>query len=213
MPLAVEFEHSSNRISLIGGDFELHSIGLREAAITEYSASRVMGLQRTTLHSAVRLESKFAGIHAIDQAVDTEKNFSLGAFRVHALRYCHQSHASERQSLVKVQSVGEPFDPMNLGISIDYAAAISAQASTKPFELRKPNDQEFFRTSSRNDQHLPVATITDKQDMGRVYIVRGDFIDTLKAKFPKAIRAAELVLTQQNGPTWRLAVASTTSSR
>src|SRR6266404_6973015 len=107
MPLAVEFEHSSNRISLIGSDLELHSIGLPEAAITEYSASRVKGLKRTALHSAVRLESKFAGIHAIDQAVDTEENFSLGARRVHALRRCHQSHASERQALVKVQSVDE----------------------------------------------------------------------------------------------------------
>src|SRR5215831_2465347 len=65
----------------------------------------------------------------------------------------------------------DPFDPMNLGISTDYAAAINAQASSKPFELRKPHDQEFFRTSPHDHQHLVVGAIADKQDMGRVYIV------------------------------------------
>jgi hypothetical protein len=95
-----------------------------------------------------------------------------------------------------VNSAADPFDPMNLGISTDYAAAISAQASTKPFELRKPNDQEFFRTSPRADHHLMVASIIDKQEMGRVYIVTGEMRETVKAKFPKAVRAVELVLAQ-----------------
>src|SRR5215471_11337805 len=65
----------------------------------------------------------------------------------------------------------DPFDPMNLGISTDYAAAINARSSTKAFELRKPNDQEYVRTSPRNDHHLAVCAIIDKQDMSRVYIV------------------------------------------
>jgi hypothetical protein len=103
---------------------------------------------------------------------------------------------SEKATLSLTALPLDPFDPMNLGISTDYAAAISAQAAAKPFELRKPNDQEFFRTSPRDDHHLVVASITDKQEMGRVYIVRGDFLEALKAKFPRAARASELVLAQ-----------------
>ena len=90
----------------------------------------------------------------------------------------------------------DPFDPMNLGISTDYAAAINAKASTKPFELRAPNDQEFFRTSPRENHHLVVGSIADKQDMGKVYIVSGVLLEEVKLKFPKAVRAVELVLTQ-----------------
>jgi hypothetical protein len=90
----------------------------------------------------------------------------------------------------------DPFDPMNLGISTDYAAAINAQTSAKPFELRKPNDQEFFRTSPRENHHLPVVSITDKQEMGRVYIVSGALREAVMAEFPRAVRATDLVLTQ-----------------
>jgi hypothetical protein len=90
----------------------------------------------------------------------------------------------------------DPFDPMNLGISTDYAAAINAQSSNKPFELRKPNDQEFFRTSPLKHQRLVVGGIVDKTDMGRVYIVSPAILDQVKARFPKAIRVFEWVLAQ-----------------
>ena len=90
----------------------------------------------------------------------------------------------------------DPFDPMNLGISTDYAAAINAKASTKPFELRAPNEQEFFRTSPQKNHHLVVGSIADKQDMGKVYIVSGVLLEEVKLKFPKVVRAVELVLTQ-----------------
>jgi len=90
----------------------------------------------------------------------------------------------------------DPFDPMNLGISTDYAAAINAKASTKPYELRAPNEQEFFRTSPQENHHLVVGSITDKQDMGKVYIVSGALLDEVKMKFPKVVRAVDLVLTQ-----------------
>ena len=85
---------------------------------------------------------------------------------------------------------------MNLGISTDYAAAINAKASTKPFELRAPNEQEYFRTSPQENHHLVVGSIADKQDMGKVYIVSGVLLEEVKLKFPKAVRAVELVLTQ-----------------
>ena len=68
--------------------------------------------------------------------------------------------------------------------------------STKPFELRAPNEQEFFRTSPQKNHHLVVGSIADKQDMGRVYIVSGVLLEEVKLKFPKAVRAVELVLTQ-----------------
>jgi hypothetical protein len=90
----------------------------------------------------------------------------------------------------------DPFDPVNLGIPTDYARAINAQASSKPFELRKPNDQEYFRTSPQEDHRLVVGAVVDKQDMGRVYIVSGSILDEIKVRFPKAIRAVQLVLTQ-----------------
>ncbi len=90
----------------------------------------------------------------------------------------------------------DPFDPMLLGIATDYAAAINAKASTKPFELRAPNEQEFFRTSPQENQHLVVGSITDKQDMGKVYIVSGALLEEVKLKFPKVVRAVDLVLTQ-----------------
>jgi hypothetical protein len=89
----------------------------------------------------------------------------------------------------------DPFDPMNLGISTDYAAAINAQASAKPVELRKPNDQEFFRTSPNEHQRLTVGGIADKQDMGRVFIVSPVILDQVKTRFPKQVRVYELVLT------------------
>jgi hypothetical protein len=74
-------------------------------------------------------------------------------------------------------ATADPFDPMNLGISTDYAAAISAQASTKPVELRKPNDQEFFRTSPHPHQRLLVGGIQDKQDMSKLYVVQRSLLD------------------------------------
>jgi len=93
-------------------------------------------------------------------------------------------------------ATADPFDPMNLGISTDYAAAISAQASTKPVELRKPNDQEFFRTSPHPHQRLLVGGIQDKQDMSKLYVVHGSIIDEVRARFPKHVRTYEIVLTQ-----------------
>jgi hypothetical protein len=90
----------------------------------------------------------------------------------------------------------DPFDPMNLGITTDYAAAINAVVSIKPFDLRKPNDQEFFRTSPNPSQHLIVGSITDKQDMSRVYVVSHKVLDEVKAKFAKAVRGVDLVLAQ-----------------
>lgn len=99
---------------------------------------------------------------------------------------------SQRRSTAVV----DPFDPMNLGITTDYAAAINARASTKAFELRKPNDQEFVRTSPRKDHHLVVGAIPDKQDMNRPYVVAGSVLPEVKAKYPKAVRGVELVVTQ-----------------
>jgi hypothetical protein len=90
----------------------------------------------------------------------------------------------------------DPFDPMNLGISTDYARAINMQASTKPFELRKPNDQEYVRVSQREDYRITVASISDKQDMNRVYIVAGGLLDEVKTKYPRAVHAVQLVLAQ-----------------
>lgn len=90
----------------------------------------------------------------------------------------------------------DPFDPMNLGISTDYAAAINVRPSTKPFELRKPNDQEYVRSSPRKDHHLLVGSIADKQDMGKVYIVAHALLDPVKVEFPRAVRGVELVLAQ-----------------
>jgi hypothetical protein len=90
----------------------------------------------------------------------------------------------------------DPFDPMNLGIATDYAAAINAKASSKPFELRKPNDQEYFLVSPRTGHRLVVGSITDKQDMGKLYIVPSGLLEEVRTKFPKAVRAVELVLAQ-----------------
>src|SRR6202050_5687928 len=90
----------------------------------------------------------------------------------------------------------DPFDPMNLGITTDYAAVINARASMKAFELRKPNDQEFVRTSPRKDHHLVVGAIADKQDMSRIYVVSGAVLVEVKDKYPKAVRVVELVVTQ-----------------
>jgi hypothetical protein len=90
----------------------------------------------------------------------------------------------------------DPFDPMNLGISTDYAAAISAQASTKPVELRKPNNQEFFRTSPHKHQRVLVGSIEDKQDMSKLYVVHPSVLDGVMARFPKHVRHHDLVLTQ-----------------
>jgi hypothetical protein len=90
----------------------------------------------------------------------------------------------------------DPFDPKSLGISTDYAAAISAQASTKPFELRKPNGQEFFRTSPFNHQRLLVGAIADQQEMSKLYVVQPELLDQVKVRFPKSVRVYELVLTQ-----------------
>jgi hypothetical protein len=89
----------------------------------------------------------------------------------------------------------DPFDPMNLGITTDFAAAINVQASSKPFENRKPNDQEYFRTSPHKHHRLVVGAIADKQDMGRVYVVSGAILKEVTARFPRAVRAVELVLT------------------
>ena len=90
----------------------------------------------------------------------------------------------------------DPFDPMQLGISTDYAAAISVAAATKPFELRKPNDQEYFRTTPHKHQRLIVGGIADKQDMSKLYVVSPLVLDEVKARFAKHVRAFELVLTQ-----------------
>jgi hypothetical protein len=90
----------------------------------------------------------------------------------------------------------DPFDPMQLGISTDYAAAISAQASAKPVELRKPNDQEYFRTSPHPHQRLLVGGIQDKQDMSKLYVVPNSLLDKVRARFPKHVRTYRLVLTQ-----------------
>jgi hypothetical protein len=89
----------------------------------------------------------------------------------------------------------DPFDPMNLGISTDYAAAINAQASTKPFELRKPNDQEYVRASPLNRHRLQVGCIVDKQEMNKVYIVSPALIPEIRKRYPKALRLMELVVT------------------
>jgi hypothetical protein len=96
----------------------------------------------------------------------------------------------------------DPFDPMNLGIPTDYAAAINAKASSKPFELRKPNDQEFFCTSPRKNHRLVVGSITDKQDMGKLYIVPSVLLEEVRTKFPKAVRGVELVLAQTLAGAW-----------
>jgi hypothetical protein len=116
------------------------------------------------------------------------------------------NHASNNESVpeqpeaVKPESSNtapvDPFDPMHLGISTEYAAAINAKALTKPFELRAPNEQEFFRTSPQKNHHLVVGSIADKQDMGKVYVVSGALLNEVKLKFPKVVRAVELVLTQ-----------------
>jgi len=73
--------------------------------------------------------------------------------------------------------------------------AINACTSSKPFELRKPNDQEFFRTSPNADQYIDVGTISDKQDMGRIYVVSGAILKDVIARFPKSVRVVRLVLT------------------
>ncbi len=93
-------------------------------------------------------------------------------------------------------SAADPFDPMNLGISTDYAAAINTQASTKPIELRKPNEQEFFRTSPHKHPRLIVGGIIDKQDMSKLYVVLPSLLDEVRVRFPKHLRIHELVLTQ-----------------
>ena len=99
-------------------------------------------------------------------------------------------------SRVPPKKTTDPFDPLNLGISTDFAAAINARASTKAFELRKPNDQEFVRTSTRQDHHLVVGAIADKQDMSRIYVVSGALLADVKVRYPKAVRGVELVVTQ-----------------
>ena len=105
-----------------------------------------------------------------------------------------EQNDSDRRTPDAKHSSVDPFDPMNLGISTDYAAAINARASSKPFELRKPNDQEFFRSSPRESQCLDVLAIADKQDMGRVYVVSGAIRDIVAHRFPKSVRAVRLVL-------------------
>jgi hypothetical protein len=114
--------------------------------------------------------------------------------------------AADEAAISKLQpsnaATVDPFDPMNLGISTDYAASINAKASSKPFELRKPNDQEFFRTSPRKNHRLPVGSITDKQDMGKLYIVPSVLLEEVTAKFPKAVRGVELVLAQTLAGAW-----------
>jgi hypothetical protein len=93
-------------------------------------------------------------------------------------------------------AAADPFDPMNLGISTDYAAAINVKPSAKPFELRKPNDQEFVRSSPRKDHHLVVGSIADKQDVGKIYIVASALLEPIRAEFARAVRGVELVLAQ-----------------
>jgi hypothetical protein len=88
-----------------------------------------------------------------------------------------------------------PFDPMNLGISTDYAAAINVQKSTKA-EGRKPNDQEYFRVSPLAEHRLIVASIADKQDTGKIYIVAGSVLEAVKAEFPRFVRAVQIVIAQ-----------------
>jgi len=105
MTFAVQFKHPPNCRSLILDNLELHPIRIPNAAITEDAATCVKRFERTALHSTMRLEAKFSGINAINQAVNTEQNFGLGALRVYALGNGDQSNAGERQSLVEVQSV------------------------------------------------------------------------------------------------------------
>lgn len=88
-----------------------------------------------------------------------------------------------------------PFDPMNLGISTDYAAAINAEASGKPAEKRKPNDQEYVRVSPQPHHKVTVGAISDKQDMGRVYVIAPPILNEVARRFPKAVSTYELVLT------------------
>ncbi len=90
----------------------------------------------------------------------------------------------------------DPFDPLNLGISTDYAAAINLAASAKPFEFRKPNEQEYFRVSPREVHHLVVGAILDKQAMGRVYVVSPELLPEVKREFPKHLRAVDLFVAQ-----------------
>ena len=95
-----------------------------------------------------------------------------------------QSTAARQQP--PVSTPVDPFDPMKLGISTDYAAAISAQASTKPFELRKPNGQaEFFRTSLFSHQRLVVGAVADQQEMSKLYVVQPGVLDQVKMRFPQ----------------------------
>jgi hypothetical protein len=89
----------------------------------------------------------------------------------------------------------DPFDPMSLGISTEYAAAINEQTSTKP-EGRRPNEQEYFRVSPLPEHRLPVASIADKQDNGKVYIISGPILDAVKAEFPRLVRAVLIVTAQ-----------------
>jgi hypothetical protein len=119
-----------------------------------------------------------------DDSNDTSKNDSVP----------EQPTAAKPES--SSPAPADPFDPMNLGISTDYAAAINVKPSAKPFELRKPNDQEYFRSSPRKDHHLVVGSIADKQDMGKIYLVTPTLLDAVKFAFPRAVRAVELVLAQ-----------------
>jgi len=57
------------------------------------------------------------------------------------------------------------------------------------------DDQEFFRTSRNADQYIDVGTISDKQDMGRIYVVSGAILKDVIARFPKSVRVVRLVLT------------------
>jgi hypothetical protein len=107
-----------------------------------------------------------------------------------------QNKSQESLQGGRVSQPVDPFDPMNLGISTDYAAAINARASTKPFELRKPNDQEYFRTSPLPTHRIQVGCIVDKQDMGKVYIAPNPLVPEIQNKYPKALRVMELRLAE-----------------
>jgi hypothetical protein len=107
LALAVHLEHSSNCGRLALDDFEFHAVQIPDAAIAEHAAAGVKRFKGAALHPAVGLLAKLTRIHAVDQPVHTEEDFSLGTVRVDALRYGHQTDTRERQALVQVERIGQ----------------------------------------------------------------------------------------------------------
>jgi hypothetical protein len=90
----------------------------------------------------------------------------------------------------------DPFDPANLGLSTEFAQTLSATALNAPIEFRKPNDQEFFRTSLLPEHTMNILTIADKQDMGKIYVVLGSMRKDVLEEFPRFIKPNGLILAQ-----------------